>query len=73
VGSSGAPSPSGSAQVLGQLRSGQLSREHAIDALVSEALAQPHNAGLSRAQRAELAGVLRAALSEDPALGKLLG
>jgi hypothetical protein len=60
------------AEVLSQLSTGAISRDQAIEALVSEALAR-HGAGrLGPSQQADLASVLRAALLDDPVLGGLL-
>jgi hypothetical protein len=70
--SSGAPA-SGAGRVLAELRAGHIDRAQAIEALVAQALAEPHVARLSPARQAELAGVLRATLGDDPRLGKLLG
>jgi type IV secretory pathway TrbL component len=74
---SGAGSPSsgagGAARVLAELHAGHIDRAQAIEALVSQALAEPHVARLSPARQAELAGVLRASLGDDPRLSKLLG
>jgi hypothetical protein len=60
------------AEVLSQLSSGAISRDQAIEALVSEALLR-HGAGrLGPSQQADLASVLRTALLDDPVLGSLL-
>jgi hypothetical protein len=73
-GAGSAASAAGStARVLAELRAGHIDRAQAIEALVAQALAEPHVARLSPARQAELAGVLRASLGDDPRLGKLLG
>jgi hypothetical protein len=58
------------AELAGLLRSGALTREEAVERLVDRALGQVGR-GLSDAQRAELAVVLRTALEADPALQAL--
>jgi hypothetical protein len=54
------------------LRAGTISSEQAIEQLVQRAVAGMAR-DLSEAQRVELAGVLREALQNDPALRDLLG
>ena len=62
------------ADVLARLEAGEITREQAIDSLVAQALEAAHGgARLPAAQRQELGSVLRAALMDDPALGRLLG
>lgn len=73
-----APAQSGevespTASVLARLEAGELTREQAVDSLVAQALDAHGGAALPVAQRSELASVLRAALLDDPALGRLLG
>ena len=58
------------AELAGLVRSGALTSQQALDRLVERALGQVAR-GLSDAQRAELAGVLRTALESDPALQAL--
>lgn len=58
------------AELAGLVRSGALTPEAALDRLVERALGQAAR-GLSDAQRAELAVVLRTALEADPALQAL--
>lgn len=59
--------------LLSRLEAGEVTREQAIEGLVTQALELHGGARLPPAQRSELAGVLRAALLEDPALVRLLG
>lgn len=59
--------------VLSRLEAGEVTREQAVDALVSQALEQVGGGQLPPTQRAELTAVLRNALLEDPSLSKLLG
>jgi hypothetical protein len=59
--------------VLARLQAGELTREQAVDALVTQALELHGGARLPAPQRAELSSVLRAALLHDPALASLLG
>jgi hypothetical protein len=61
------------AALLGRLDAGEITREQAIDGMVEEALGALGAARLPPAQRAELEGVLRAALADDPTLNKLIG
>jgi hypothetical protein len=68
-----APAHSPSAALLAKLDAGEITREQAIDGMVAEALSALGAGKLPAAQRAELEGVLRTALAEDPTLGKLLG
>jgi len=65
--------PTPTADVLARLEAGELTREQAIESLVAEALEVHGGARLPPAQRNELTSVLRAALMDDPALGRLLG
>jgi len=58
------------AELAGLVRSGALTPQAALDRLVERALGQVGR-GLSDAQRAELATVLRTALEADPALQSL--
>jgi hypothetical protein len=50
-----------------------VTREQAIDGLLGEALRAHGGDALSPSRRAELEGVLRAALLDDPVLSGLLG
>jgi hypothetical protein len=61
------------ASTLRRLEAGEITREQAIDGLVAQALERHGGANLPPTLRAELAGVLRSALLEDPVLGRLLG
>jgi hypothetical protein len=61
------------AALLSRLEAGEVTREQAIDGLVAQALEVHGGARLPPAQRAELQSVLRAALLDDPVLGRLLG
>jgi hypothetical protein len=61
------------ALVLSRLDAGEISREQAIDSLVAEAVATHGATRLPPLQRAELEGIMRAALLEDPTLARLLG
>ena len=63
----------GSASWLSRYEAGEVSREAAIDGIVSEALATHDTGALSGAQRVELEGVLREALATDPNLVALFG
>ncbi len=58
---------------LERLQAGEVTREQAIDGLLAEALRAHGGDALSPSHRAELEGVLRAALLDDPVLGGLLG
>jgi len=58
---------------LRRLEAGEVTRGQAIDGLVAQAVEQRGGSHLSPSLRAELEGVLRAALMEDPVLGRLLG
>jgi hypothetical protein len=58
------------AELAQAVRSGALTREQALERLVERALGSAA-AGLTPAQRAELAVVLREALQHDPALREL--
>jgi hypothetical protein len=70
-GTAGAQHPS---QVwLSRLSAGEITRAQAIDGLVAQALEAHGGAALTSAKRAELEGILRTALLEDPVLGRLLG
>lgn len=61
------------AALLRQLEAGQVTRQQAIEGLVQNAL-EAHGGGrLSPQQRGELEQVLRAALMDDPVLGRLIG
>jgi len=60
------------AELAGAIARGELSAQQAMDRLVDRALADV-SAHLDAAQRAELAGVLRAALDGDPAVRDALG
>jgi hypothetical protein len=62
-----------SATLIAKLDAGEITREQAIDGMVAEALSAVGAGKLPAAQRAELEGVLRAALADDPTLNKLLG
>ena len=62
-----------SANWIRRLEAGEVTRAEAIEGLVSHAVEQHGGASLSVARRMELEGVLRAALLEDPVLGRLLG
>ncbi len=62
-----------SATLVAKLDAGEITREQAIDGMVAEALSALGASKLPAAQRAELEGVLRTALAEDPTLNKLLG
>ena len=70
-GARAAESPS--AALLSRLQAGEVTREQAIEGLVAQALEVHGGARLPPAQRTELQQVLRAALLDDPALGRLLG
>jgi len=59
--------------LLSRLQAGEVTREQAIEGLVAHALEVHGGARLPPAQRAELEGVLRAALVDDPTLARLLG
>ncbi len=59
--------------VLARLDAGEVTREQAIERLVADALEVHGGTRLAPAQRAELEGVLRSALLEDPVLARLLG
>ena len=61
------------ADVLGRLEAGELTREQAIETLVGQALESHGGARLPPTQRDELGSILRAALLDDPVLGRLLG
>jgi len=62
-----------SATWIRRLEAGEVTRAEAIEGLVSHAVEQHGGATLSVARRMELEGVLRAALLDDPVLGRLLG
>ncbi len=59
--------------LLNRLDAGEVTREQAIEQLVAEALEVHGGARLAAAQRSALQEVLRAALLDDPVLGRLLG
>ena len=66
-------SESASAAWLRKLEAGEVSRQQAIDGLLTHALEAHGGARLPAAQRAELEQVLRAALLDDPVLSRLIG
>lgn len=68
-----APTSSPTGVWLARLEAGEVTRSQAIDGLVAQALEVHGAASLPAAQRAELSGLLRSALLEDPVLGRLLG
>jgi hypothetical protein len=70
VGAAGQTDPI--AELASAIARGELSAEQAMDRLVDRALANV-SVHLDGAQRAELAGVLRAALDGDPAVRDALG
>jgi len=76
AGSVGGAGPAGQAdpiaELAGAIARGELSAAQAMDQLVDRALAGV-SAHLDSAQRAELAGVLRAALDGDPSVRDALG
>lgn len=63
--------PSGAAGWLQRFESGEISREVAIDGIVSQAMRTHETGALSAAQRLELETVLRDALANDPTLSAL--
>lgn len=74
VGQTEAAAPSSAEEVLlARLSRGEITREQAIDGLVARALEAHGASRLSPTRRLELEEVLRATLSDDPALAKLLG
>lgn len=80
AGAAGAVAPTSTHQVqsptaalLARLDAGEITREQAIESLVSEALSAPAVSRLADAQRAELESIVRASLLEDPTLARLLG
>ncbi len=68
-----AASESASAALLRKLETGEVTRQQALDGLVSQALEVHGGARLPAAQRAELEQVLRATLLDDPVLARLIG
>lgn len=58
-------------KVVAELRAGRVDVAGAVEALVAEALGGKTVSALPPARRAELEGVLRQALAEDPALVEL--
>ncbi|MFT3926347.1 MAG: hypothetical protein QM778_27625 [Myxococcales bacterium] len=64
---------SATARWIRRLEAGEVTRTEAIEGLVAQAVEQRGGQRLSPAVRAELEGVLRAALLGDPVLGRLLG
>ena len=62
-----------SASWLRKLEAGEVTRNQAVDGLVQHALEAHGGARLPAPQRAELEQVLRAALLDDPVLGRLIG
>jgi hypothetical protein len=59
--------------LVGRVRSGELSAEQAIEALVTRALSSPMAARLDAAGRAGLEAHLRATLADDPVLAQARG
>ncbi len=70
---SGVQTEGPNATLLRQLQAGEVTREQAIDGLVQHALEAHGGARLPPQQRGELEQVLRAALMDDPVLGRLIG
>ncbi|MEY4510818.1 MAG: hypothetical protein RLZZ450_2940 [Pseudomonadota bacterium] len=80
AGAAGAVAPASTEQVqsptaalLARLDAGEITREQAIESLISEALSAPGVSRLADAQRTELESIVRASLLEDPTLARLLG
>lgn len=60
------------ASIANDLKSGRLSPDGAVEALVGRALQSPMAAALSPSARANLESVIRAQLADDPALAALV-